>query len=109
MENALYHPAKGCASLLATEDVPIIEGKGWLMEGVDLLRIDAADLPISDYDRTELVKLAAMGQDVYQGEMALTPDIPTLHPTGFTPAAIRLVPYSTAMLRWTIFPDKGAF
>ena len=82
---------------------------GWLMEGVDLRRIDAAYLPISDYDRTELVKLQAMGQDVYQGEMVLTPAISTLDPTGFSPVDIRLVPYSTAMLRWTVFPDKTAF
>jgi len=109
IRNAVYHPAKSCGSLLATEDTPVIEGKGWLMEGVDLRRIDAADLPISDYDRTELVKLQAMGQNVYQGEMALTPAISTLDPTGFSPVDIRLVPYSTAMLRWTVFPDKTAF
>ncbi len=79
--------------------------KGFYMNGVDLINVDSADVPISDYDQVELVKLKRMGQIIYDGPMKFTPAIKDLHPTSIKSLDIKLIPYARATLRWTIFPN----
>lgn len=79
--------------------------KGFYMDGVDLVNVNSADVPISDYDQVELVKLKRMGQIIYDGPMKFTPAIKDLHPTSIKSLDIKLIPYARATLRWTIFPN----
>ena len=82
-----------------------ITSKGYLMKDVDLKIVHSSKVPISDYDRQEIVKLKKMGQMIYEGEMIFTPDIKDLKNCSVEQVYISLIPYSTATLRWTIFPD----
>ena len=79
------------------------------MGGIDFKRVHSSQVPVSDYDRGEIVKLRANGQVIYEGEMIFTPDIKDLKPRSLEKTEITLVPYSTAMLRWTVFPDVNGF
>lgn len=81
-----------------------ITAEGYLLKGVDLKKIHSSKVPMSDYDKQELVKLRNMGQVIYDGEMVFTPSISELAPAETERVGIELVPYSAAMLRWTIFP-----
>jgi hypothetical protein len=47
------------------------------------------------------------GQVYYAGDLYFTPDLKDLNPTGYKQVDITLVPYATALLRWTIFPEKN--
>ena len=97
-----YHPAEK-AGLLANDDC--IDTVGYYMDGVDIVHIDSSDVPVSDYDRVEYEKLKENGQVLYHGEMLFTPEIKDLAPEQLKKTKIELIPYSTAMLRWTIFPN----
>ena len=101
--NALCHHPAEKIGLLENDDY--IETIGFFMEGVDLLRIDSENVAVSDYDRVEYEKLKKNGQILYHGEMLFTPQIKDIHPLRLREIKIRLIPYSTAMLRWTLFPD----
>lgn len=81
-----------------------ITAKGYFLEGVNLKKIHSSLVPVSDYDRQEIVKLRRMGQVIYDGEMVFTPAISELGPAKISCEDIVLIPYSTAMLRWTVFP-----
>ena len=82
-----------------------IDSKGYLMKDVGLKYIHSSEVPISDYDRQEIIKLRNMGQVIYDGEMVFTPDIKDIKRTQVKSTDISLVPYSTATLRWTVFPN----
>ena len=81
-----------------------IFAKGYLMEGVDLYKTHTDEVFVSEYDKGEYIKMKTTGQIYYSGDLYFTPDIKTLNPSGYKQVDITLVPYSTAMLRWTIFP-----
>ncbi len=86
-----------------------LRSSGYIMGGIDFKRVHSSQVPVSDYDRGEIVKLRANGQVIYEGEMIFTPDIKDLKPRSLEKTEITLVPYSTAMLRWTVFPDVNGF
>jgi len=102
LSSARIHP---CRRISLLEADGYITAKGYLMEGVELERTHTSLVYVSDYDKGEYVKMAACGQIYYEGELLFTPKISDLAPTGFAPVDIRLVPYSAAMLRWTVFPN----
>ena len=76
------------------------------MEGVDLYKTHTNKVFVSEYDKGEYIKMKTTGQIYYSGDLYFTPDLKTINPTGYKQVDITLVPYSTAMLRWTIFPKK---
>ena len=82
-----------------------IKSKGYIMKGVYFKKIHSSQVPISDYDKQEIVKLRRMGQVIYDGEMTFTPDIAKIGKTAVESTEITLIPYSAATLRWTVFPD----
>lgn len=86
-----------------------ITSTGYYMKGAELKRIHSSKVPISDYDKREIVKLRAMGQVIYDGEMLFTPAIKDIKPLSLEKTGITLVPYSTATLRWTVFPDAKKY
>ncbi len=91
-------------SLLESDTV--INAKAYLMEGVELYKTHTSKVFVSEYDKGEYIKMKTTGQIYYSGDLYFTPDLKTIKPTGYKQVNITLVPYSTAMLRWTIFPVK---
>lgn len=79
------------------------------MDGVELEKKHTSEIPVSSYDKIELVKLRKMGQHIYEGDMIFTPSLASLNPKKLEKVNIKLVPYATAALRWTIFPDAQKF
>lgn len=89
------------------ESDTVITAKAYFMEGVDLYKTHTDKVFVSEYDKGEYIKMKTTGQVYYAGDLYFTPDLKTVKPTGYKPVDITLVPYSTAMLRWTVFPEKA--
>jgi hypothetical protein len=89
-------------SLLSTKTT--IKSTGYILHGVGLKYVHTSNIPISDYDKQEIVKLKGMGQVIYEGDIAFTPEISDIQYSTVTKTKICLAPYCSAMLRWTIFP-----
>jgi len=92
-------------SLLDSDTV--ITAKAYFMEGVELFKTHTDEVFVSDYDKGEYIKMKTTGQVYYSGDLYFTPDLSTLKPTGYRQVDITLVPYGTALLRWTVFPPKN--
>ena len=58
---------------------------------------------ISDYDKGEIIKLRKNGQVIFDGDLLFIPSIKDTKFNNVTRTKITLMPYSVAMLRWTIF------
>jgi hypothetical protein len=102
-KTAVLHTGKRNTLL---ESDTVITAKGYFMEGVTLFKTHTDEVFVSDYDKGEYIKMKTTGQVYYAGELYFTPDLKTLKPTGYQQVDITLVPYATALLRWTIFPEK---
>lgn len=89
------------------ESDTVITAKACFMEGVELFKTHTDEVFVSDYDKGEYIKMKTTGQVYYAGDLYFTPDLKTLKPTGYRQVDITLVPYATALLRWTIFPEKN--
>ena len=81
-----------------------ITASGYILNDLSLEKTHTSLVPISDYDKGEIVKLRRNGQFIYEGDLLFTPSIKDKKFNNVTRTNITLVPYSVAMLRWTIFP-----
>lgn len=82
----------------------VVVADAFYMKGVDLKKIHSSKVFMSEYDKIEIEKLKNMNQTIYEGEMLFTPKLKDIKVKEYEQTKIQLVPYSTAMLRWTIFP-----
>ena len=81
-----------------------ITASGYILNDLSLEKTHTSLVPISDYDKGEIVKLRRNGQFIYEGDLLFTPSIKDKKFNNVTRTNITLVPYSVAMLRWTTFP-----